>query len=90
MTIPTFPALTVLLRSVKLQWKNDRGVFDGYMRECGLLIQLLPAGAVVPHGYENAFFVEVYIYHLYYNLHSSTTLVGLSQQKTSDVERGLR
>ena len=43
--ISSFPALTVLLLSVKLQWENNRGVvhlFDSYMRECGLLTQPLP------------------------------------------------
>ena len=48
-TISSFPALTILLRSVKLQWENDRvvvHVFDDYMRERGLLTKPLPLVAV--------------------------------------------
>ena len=61
-TIPSFPALTVLLQEVKLQWINNLDEvisFDRYMRKCSLLNQPLPALALIPIGYRNAFFVQV-------------------------------
>ena len=62
-TVPSFPVFTAMLREVKLQWEDDDGdghVFDGVMRECGLLNHSLPAVARVPFGYKNAFLVEVW------------------------------
>ena len=62
-TVPSFPVFTVSLRKVKFEWTNAQGqicVFDGYMRECGLLHnRSLPAVAVVANGFQNAFFVNV-------------------------------
>ncbi len=66
-TIPSFPVLTVKLREVKLQWEDDCGdvhLFDGFMRECGLLNHPLPAIARIPQGYKHAFFAKVHHMHV--------------------------
>lgn len=60
--IPTFPAITVQLREVQLQCEGDDGsvvLIDGFMRECELTNQPLPALAEVPYDLSHAFFVDV-------------------------------
>ena len=44
---------------MQLQEDGEIQVFDGFMRECGLLQHPLPAIAKVSHGYKNGFAINV-------------------------------
>jgi len=61
--IPSFPALKVTLREVKLQWYEEETdtlhVFDGFAHHCDRMDCSLPAMAEIHYGNDIAFLIEV-------------------------------
>lgn len=63
-TVPSFPVISVKLRSVKWQCCAygfcDTTIYDGFIRDCSTLHdRVYPTGIVAKKSNENAFFVEV-------------------------------
>lgn len=60
--VPSFPVYKADLQEVKLQYTDGEGnihVFDGFARKCDQMDHSLPAMAILPYSYENAFIIKV-------------------------------
>ena len=60
--IPSFPVYKAELVEIKIQYEEEDGnvlVFDAFARYCDDINHELPAIAMIPYSFDNAFMIEV-------------------------------